>query len=287
VTEGVFILGAGRAGRGLSRALRASGVDVIGLHGRRVELEPDVVTAGALPAAAGHAAVILVAVRDGQLDDALGELAAARPGPGAVILHASGSAEPAGLAALRALGHPCGTFHPLVPLADPARASELLRGAWIGTDGDAAAIEAAEHLAARLGAHVLRIPAGEKAAYHAAAVFASNFPTVLAAVAARLLVNVGIREEDAWGAVRALMRGAVANLDSATAARALTGPIARGDVETVRRHLAALAADPATRALYTTLSLAAVELARRGGTSEPALGEIERALDGDVGTAER
>lgn len=283
MSDGVFILGAGRAGRGLSRALRASGVGVVGLHGRHVELEPDVVTAGALPAAAAHAAVILVAVRDGQLDEALGGLAAGGLGKGAVVLHASGSAEPAGLAALRAQGHPCGTFHPLVPLADPGRAADLLRGAWIGVDGDAAAIAVAERLAERLGAHVLRIPRGEKAAYHAAAVFASNFPTVLATVAARLLVDVGVGEDDAWGAIRALMRGAVANLDTATPAHALTGPIARGDVETVRKHLAALAGEPETRALYTTLSIVAVELARRGGTNEEALGGIDAVLRGSGG----
>jgi len=279
VTDGVFIVGAGRAGRGLSRALRASGTDVIGLQGRRVELEPDVITAGPLPASLAGATVVIVAVRDGQLDDALGELAAAPLGTGAVVLHASGSADPRGLAALRARGHPCGTFHPLVPLADPARAAELLRGAWIGTDGDAAAIAAAERLAARLGAHVLRIPAGEKPAYHAAAVFASNFPTVLAAVAAQLLVRAGVAEGSAWGAIRALMRGAVANLDDATPAQALTGPIARGDVGTVRTHLAALESQPATRMLYANLSLAAVELARVGAAaSDSVSGEISRLL---------
>jgi len=278
MTDGVFILGAGRAGRGLSRALRASGVDLIGLHGRRVELEPDVVTAGPLPTAIASATVVLVAVRDGQLDEALGELAGGRLGDGSVILHASGNAEPVGLEPLRAAGHPCGTFHPLVPLADPSRAAELLRGAWIGIDGDRGALDAAERLAGRLGAHTLQIPAGGKAPYHAAAVFASNFPTVLAAVAAQLLVSVGVGEDDAWGAIRALMRGAVSNLDDATPAHALTGPIARGDAGTVERHLDALAAQPGTRALYTTLSLAAVELARRGGTSEKALGEIGRLL---------
>ena len=279
MTDAVFILGAGRAGRGLSRALRASGIDVIGLHGRRVEREPDVVTAGPLPATLGGAGVVIVAVRDGQLDQALGELATATLGAGTVVLHASGSAEPRGLQPLRALGHPCGTFHPLVPLADPARAPELLHGAWIGTDGDPEAIAMAERLAARLGAHALRIPAGEKAAYHAAAVFASNFPTVLAAIAAQLLASVGIAEDDAWGAIRALMRGAVANLDDATPAHALTGPIARGDVATVRKHLDALASHPATRELYATLSLAAVELAREGGASDAApIGEIRRAL---------
>ena len=278
MTRGVFILGAGRAGRGLSRALRASGVHLIGLHGRREEREPDVVTVGAIPDAAHAADTILVAVRDGQLEEALGELAAAPLAAGAVVLHASGSAEPVALAKLRKAGHPCGTFHPLVPLADPARAAERLRGAWIGIDGDPGAIEVAKQLAERLGAHTLRIPAGEKAAYHAAAVIASNFPTVLAAVAVSLLGSIGMNERESWGAIRALMRGAVANLDTDVPARALTGPIARGDVETVQKHLAALEPHPAALELYAMLSQVAVELARAGGADGRALGRIDEAL---------
>lgn len=280
MTDGVFIVGAGRAGRGLSRALRASGVEVIGLHGRHASREPEVVTAGALPGAIGRAAAIIVAVRDGQLDEALGEVAGAPLAPGAVVLHASGSTDPRGLGQLRAAGHPGGTFHPLVPLADPARAAELLRGAWIGIDGDAAAMAVSERLGARLGARTLRIPAGAKPAYHAAAVFASNFPTVLAAVAAQLLASTGIAEGEAWGAIGALMRGAVANLDGASPAGALTGPIARGDPATVRAHLRALEGQPEVQSLYRALSLVAVELARSAGTSEAALGEIGRLLDG-------
>lgn len=274
---GVFILGAGRAGRGLSRALRASGVRVTGLHGRHAEREPDAISAGPLPATISSADVVLVAVRDGQLLEALGELARAPLAPEAAVLHVSGSAEPS-LEALRSEGHPCGTFHPLAPLADPARAGELLRGAWIGIDGDAGAVAVAEELAAKLGAHTLRIPAGEKAVYHAAAVIASNFPTVLAALAAQLLTKIGIDEREAWGAIRALMRGAVANLDTDLPARALTGPIARGDAGTVEKHLAALSPEPGVRALYATLSIAAIELARQGGADERALGEIARVL---------
>ena len=250
---------------------------VVGLHGRHAESGPDAVTAGDIPGSIAAANVVIVAVRDGQLGEALGELASARLAPGAAVLHASGSAEPA-LEALRSAGHPAGTFHPLVPIADPARAAELFRGAFVGLAGDAAAIAAGERLASRLGARTLRIPAGEKPTYRAAAVIASNFPTVLAALGARLLVGLGVSDGDAWDAIRALMRGAVANLDSDTPAHALTGPIARGDSETVRRHLDALETHPETGALYRALSAVAVEIARDAGTSEAALRRIERLL---------
>jgi predicted short-subunit dehydrogenase-like oxidoreductase (DUF2520 family) len=132
-------------------------------------------------------------------------------------------------------------------------------------DGDAAAEAAARGLAERLGAHALGIPAGARARYHAAAVFASNFPVVLAAVAERLLARAGVGAAEARPAVRHLLSSAAANLAAGDdAALALTGPVARGDVATVARHLAALADDAEADALYRTLARATLGLAPAG-----------------------
>jgi len=279
--DGVFILGAGRAGRGLARALRASGV-AVALHGRRAERAPDQVTAGALPASLGGATIAVIAVQDAQLDAALGELLAARPAPGTVVLHASGSVEPAALAAVRGAGYPAGTFHPLLPLADPARAAALFRGGYVGVDGDEAAIAASRGLADHLGARTIAIPAGERARYHAAAVFASNFPAALAAVAERMLRESGVDGDAARAAVLSLMSAAVENLLEQPPAAVLTGPVARGDAETVRRHLAALQADHSAREAYVALSRVALEVLASGGedASVRGRGEIERILRG-------
>jgi predicted short-subunit dehydrogenase-like oxidoreductase (DUF2520 family) len=270
-------------------------VDVIGLHGRRTE--PGI-TAGALPTTVDGADVIIVAVRDAQLDGALREIIAperdsrareprSQPtgeGKGAqrrpVVLHVSGSSTPRALSELRERGYAAGTFHPLVPIAEPAHAGDRLRGAWIGLDGDRDAIEAGRILAGRLGASTLVIPAGEKARYHAAAVFASNFPAVLAAMAGELMRATGVSTSDARSAVVALLRASVANLHEGEPANVLTGPIARGDAATVRAHLTALAGDDLVVAVYRTLSAAAVDLL----SSDPAadrvrLAEIAAALD--------
>ena len=262
------MLGAGRAGTGLARALRASGVSVIGLHGRTPRSGDDAVTAGPLPPSLATATVVLVAVRDAQLDAALRELVAARLHPDAVVLHVSGGADPSALALMRAAGHPAGTFHPLVPLADPARAAQQLNGAWIGIDGDPAACAVARDLAARLGANVVEIPAGAKTRYHAAAVFASNFPIVLAAVAERLLTDAGVSVEAARGATASLLRAAAENLRDAAPRDALTGPVARGDVETVRAHLDALRDEPEVLALYEALTRAAERIVKERAQRE-------------------
>lgn len=274
----VFVLGAGRAGLGLARALRASGITVAGVHGRRNAGGPDGVTVGPLPAALGEATVVLVTVRDAQMDDAIRQLAEAPLAPGAVVLHASGSQDPEALALVRARGHEAGTFHPLVPLADPARAAALLRGAWVGVDGDAGARAAARELAAALGAETLEIPAGEKARYHAAAVLVSNFHAVLLALGERVLAEAGVAPDVARRALRPLFFAATENLREREGAQALTGPIVRGDVETVQRHLAALASDPEVLEVYRVLSRAALDVARGAGTEGEKLEAIRRAV---------
>jgi predicted short-subunit dehydrogenase-like oxidoreductase (DUF2520 family) len=282
----VFVLGAGRAGRGLARALRSAGVDVNGVHGRREEQGEFAISAGPYPATFAAASVVLVTVRDAQLDGALTALAQSALAPSAIILHASGSTEPAALDVLRRRGHPCGTFHPLVPLAEPADAAERLRGAWIGVDGDPLAQAASRALAASLGARVLTIPHGEKARYHAAAVVASNFPTVLAAVAERLLLEAGVEPTAARGATLSLLSASVSNLlvgarDARALADVLTGPVVRGDVGTIARHLEALRGSDELLAAYRVLTRLAVEMAREGGATT-SLDEIESLLDGRV-----
>ena len=275
----VFILGAGRAGRSLARALSAGGVQVTGLHGRHPS-PADGITAGTLPETLGSATCVLVTVRDAQLEGALETLTTAAIAARAVVLHASGSADPRALDALRRAGHQCGTFHPLVALSDPGQAPQTVRGAWIGVDGDTEAQQVSERLAAAVGAHVLYIPPGEKPRYHAAAVFASNFPTVLMCLAEELMRAAGIASDIARPALHPLFASAVENLRGGGGSSALTGPIVRGDADTIARHLKALRAHPDALDAYRALSRAALRWVREGkGTDGRRLDEIERLLD--------
>ncbi|MDO8500719.1 MAG: DUF2520 domain-containing protein [Gemmatimonadaceae bacterium] len=283
MTERVLIIGAGQVGRGLFRAFRASGVDVLGLHGRR----PSgwTTSSGALPPSIANANTVIVAVRDDQIDAALSELIAERGAAGrgriasgTVILHTSGGAEPELIPRLQEIGLSGGTFHPLVPFANPERALELLKRAWIGIDGDDQARATSRRLAGHVGARTLEIPAGGKSVYHAAAVMSSNFPVVLASLAGDLLRGLGIPERSAQQAVHSLMEGAVSNIADTAPFDALTGPVVRGDADTVMRHLAALRGDPEARAVYKRLSLAALEMAARRGTDRGQVEEMRKLL---------
>jgi predicted short-subunit dehydrogenase-like oxidoreductase (DUF2520 family) len=280
VSERVFIIGPGHVGRGLFRAFRASEVDVVGLHGKRPS---GVATStGNIPADASRANVVMLCVRDPQIDETLGEvsLAAAdgRIARGAVILHTSAIAEPAGLKTLSDAGFPGGTFHPLVPFSDPDVSAAHLRKGWIGIDGDNAAKNASRRLAGHLGARTLEIPAGKKAAYHAAAVISSNFPVVLASVAGRLLHDIGIPDASAYQAVESLMTGALANMKQMLPDDALTGPVVRADAETIDKHLRSLREHESALKVYRALSAAAVEIAQRRGVDQKKLVAIAGLL---------
>lgn len=281
MSERVFIVGPGHVGRGLSRAFRASGIQLIGLHGKRPS--GIATSTGPFPQEISTANVIIVAVRDAQLDAAIDELAAAASTrlltPGTVVLHTSAIADPPALAALRDKGFAAGTFHPLVPFTDPEASADLLRRGWIGVDGDNAAVNVSRRLAGQMGARTLDIPAGKKAAYHAAAVISSNFPVVLASVASRLLRDSGIPEGSAFQVVESLMSGALSNMKQSLPDDALTGPVMRGDAETVGKHLHALRGHGDAREVYRALSAAAVNIAQRRGTDPKKLAALTGMLN--------
>jgi predicted short-subunit dehydrogenase-like oxidoreductase (DUF2520 family) len=252
-------------GRGLALALGRAGAEEVTLLGRSRRPE-DTRTAG----------LVLIATPD----DAIGTVAAELARDGAVgatqvVLHLSGLLDRLALDTLTDTGAGLGSFHPLQSIADPTTAHERLAGAFAGLEGDERALEAGERLAATLGMRAVRLAPGGKPAYHAGAVFTSNYAVVLAAVAEGLARAAGVPAADAGAVYLPLLQGTVANLSLGPAA-ALTGPVRRGDEATVRRHLAALG--PRERDLYRVLGLEALRLARKAGLAEGPAAAVERAL---------
>ncbi|MFV0258534.1 MAG: Rossmann-like and DUF2520 domain-containing protein [Acidimicrobiales bacterium] len=197
------------------------------------------------PAEAAHLAdVVIITVPD----DAISPVASSvRPGP-AVVLHTSGAAPLDVLAP-----HPRrGSVHPLVSLPDPTTgAARLTGGAVFAVAGDPVAARLVEDL----GGRAIRVDDEDRALYHATAAIAANHLVALCAQVERLADQVGVPVEVYWD----LMSSTLDNVRRVGPAAALTGPAARGDWATVRRHLDALP-DP-ERDLYRGLAAAAARLA--------------------------
>ena len=218
------------------------------------------------------AAVIASEAQKAAADEAVAE---AKPLAGKVFLHCSGSLGLAELAPLQQAGAHVGSLHPLQSFAGGAT---QLAGVYMAVDGDEAACQAAIALANTLGGHPFRVPAAERAAYHAAACICSNYAVAVEALAQRLMSRWLGDEAAAWQALLPLFKGTAANLEATSSPRtALTGPIARGDATTVARHLAVLPAELVD--VYCSLGLATTELALANGTiDKDAAAGLQRLL---------
>jgi predicted short-subunit dehydrogenase-like oxidoreductase (DUF2520 family) len=281
----VGVIGPGRAGAGIALALAGVGY-AVRLHGRRPVAVPPPLTltvgAGdAPPPRIAETPVLLLAVRDHDIRPQAEHLArAGRVTRQHTVLHLSGAYGQEALGPLVSSGASLGSLHPLQTIADPSAAPARLREAWAAIEGMDRAVTVADRLARDLGLRPFRLSARAKVIYHAGAVFASNYFVVVEAVAQRLLRHAGLSDADAWQAIRPLLDGTAANLGAVGPVAALTGPVARGDVETIRRHREALTADDGQ--LYAALGRAALELARKAGMDDATARRVADALATDL-----
>ncbi len=222
--------------------------------------------------------VLILAVPDGRLAEVAYDLSRAGEGPpGCVALHLAGALSTEALAPLHAVGYPVGSMHPLQAIADPWHSGDRLIGAAYALAGEPAAINAARRLVNALEGIPLLIPPQARPIYHAAAVVASNYTIALLAYAVRLMMEANVSESDAIEALIPLMKGTLENLEQLGVAHALTGPIARGDADTVRLHLTRLSSND--RKLYCALGLELLRVARAAGLDRDKANELEALLE--------
>jgi predicted short-subunit dehydrogenase-like oxidoreductase (DUF2520 family) len=192
------------------------------------------------------------------------------------FVHVSGALTLDALEPLRAR-HPVGSFHPLQTFPEP-RPPASLRGIVVAIDANAAPLRLRlTKLARGLGARPKRLADAERVLYHAAAVFASNYVDALLREAVLLLRAAGWSEKEATSGLLALAEGTLASVRKRGAVAALTGPVRRGDVDTVERHLAALSGQPVTD-LYRMLGLISLDIAVEAGLEPAAAERMQRAL---------
>jgi predicted short-subunit dehydrogenase-like oxidoreductase (DUF2520 family) len=287
MSEHVIVVGPGRMGLALGAALAQSGqIGRLTFFGREVEPPPhplfetgaaDVVYRIGPHPIPPEATVVLLAVPDDRLGEVAQGLATVGPAPpGCAVLHLAGALTTDVLAPLHAVGYAVGSLHPLQTVADPWTGGDRLVGSAYALAGEPEALSAARRLVRALRGRPLVIPPTLRPLYHAAAVLASSSVVALVAMAARLLHEAGADEEDALPAVLPLVRGTLQNIEQLGVSAALTGPIARGDVDTLRLHLARLSS--ADRGLYSALGREALRLARAAGLDAHRAAEMESLL---------
>lgn len=259
----VTLIGAGQVGRALSKALRARGVVHRLLPFRR-----------GLPVRAQHAALILICVRDGQIPQAVRALSGARWAAGAVVAHVSGVLGSTVLEPLLPHCRAIGQLHPFVSIRAIGHARQFA-GAYFLCSGNGPALATLRRFVRLLGGHFVSGADVDRDRYHLAAALLANGTVALLCVAQQLLTRAGIRADVGTKMLLELGGSVLDNATRLGLETALTGPVRRGDIATIRRHLALLdRAERDTNELYRALARSQLEIVR--GMGELSTSEIRR-----------
>jgi predicted short-subunit dehydrogenase-like oxidoreductase (DUF2520 family) len=186
--------------------------------------------------------------------------------PNQYIVHCSGAHSTDILEPAIALGAKTGGFHPLQTFADIEQAFNNLPGSTFAIEAEGTLLTILKEMAISLKGEMVILKAEDKAVYHAAAVFASNYLVTLVKMATDLWGDFGVSRQQSIKALLPLMRGTLQNIQNVGLPDCLTGPIARGDLGTINKHLSTLQKEnPDIASVYKMLGMATVPIALEKG----------------------
>ncbi len=267
-------VGTGKVGSALAIRLHQRGYPVAAVFNRtgekaeKVARETGAVVARDPAGAARLAQVVFITTADGiieRMDGLIGEGGGWHSGQTAV--HTSGARRAEVLRLAREAGAHVLSVHPLQSFAAQEAALENLPGSWFALEGDEAAFDLAREMVRDLDGRVFQVVSEAKPLYHAAACVASNYLVALMYLATGWFGDFGLGREDALAALWPLVRGTLNNMEWVGVAKALTGPVERGDTSTIAGHLAVLATRGGQEEdLYRRLGRYTVGVAREKGS---------------------
>lgn len=272
----IVVIGPGTVGQTLAVLASKAGYRIVGVAARSIdhataaaERIGPTVRVGTAEEIAPAGGLVLLTVSDDAIEPLCRDLAAKGCFTrGSTVAHCSGALPSGILAPARDL---CGAYiaslHPFQTFPNVQAGLERFGGTYCFIEGDAPAVAALRSLASALGGHPVTMTSQGKLLYHAAAVFASNYLNAVLDAAVTSAGKAGIDAEDAAAALAPLIKATLANIRQFGTAKALTGPIARGDAHLVaRQYHDVAAADAKLGELYRHLGDWTVDVALRGGS---------------------
>lgn len=262
----IVLVGPGRAGQSVAIAANGAGHDVAAVAARDPEqargvarqLDADVLAIGEpIPAVD----FIVISVSDHAIEEVAGQTAPVARNAAASAVHLSGATPISALAPFSAQGLAVGSFHPLQTMPTPDRGARSLAGSWMAVTADEPLRSELYAFAASIGGIPFDLRDSDRTTYHAGAAAAANFPIAAFSIAQRLLEAADLPFE----AIRPLVDRIVANVFELGPGPSLTGPIARGDVDTIDAQIAAVrTAAPDLAAAFEAMVSATASVAAFG-----------------------
>ena len=280
----VGFIGAGTVGTALAIGLNAKGYPVVAVSSRTRASADRVAkqicgckSVDSNQAGADAAELVFMTTPDGAIPLVASEV---RWHPEQSVVHCSGADSTEILEPARKLGAKAGAFHPLQTFASVKQAIDNLPGSTFAIEAEEPLLSTLKDMAIDLRGNWIELKAGDKVIYHAAAVFACNYLVTLVKLATDLWQTFNVTPEEATKALMPLLRGTLNNIENVGIPQCLTGPIARGDIDTIRKHLKSLdKVDPALLSTYRELGRQTIPVAlAKGKISERQVRELEEIL---------
>ncbi|MDR9459276.1 MAG: DUF2520 domain-containing protein [Dehalococcoidia bacterium] len=279
----IGFIGAGMVGTALAIRLSGKGYPVVAVSSRTMTSAERL--AEAIPGCRAYDSVQTVA-DSAQLvfittpDDAIAEVAGAilwNTGQG--VVHCSGADSTDILEPARKYGALVGAFHPLQTFASTAHAIENIPGSTFAVEAEEPLLTTFQGMAIALEGTFIRLNAGDKVLYHTAAVVACNYLVTLVKLATDLWQSFGVSSQQATRSLLPLLRGTLNNIDNVGIPDCLTGPIARGDSGTIKKHISALERSaPGILSTYRELGLQTIPIALAKGKIDDGKGNELQTL---------
>lgn len=292
IKPAVALIGAGSAGTAMAVALHKEGYPIAAVSSRSLESAQRCAAlvgcenTGTDPAAASRQAEIVIISTPDSAIEATCQTLADSGGfcTGQLVLHLSGALTSDALNAARAVGADTLSLHPVQTMVEPIQGAALLKTAWFCLEGNDSAVARGRDITNEISGNTIVIDKDKKALYHAALSFSSNYLTTLEAIAIEMLTETGISRQNALALLMPLIQGSVDTLANCSLPDALTGPMSRGDVRTIEKHLHAMEGGAESHIqIYKMMGLEALKLARaKGKMAQGSEGMIQNLLINDA-----
>lgn len=263
----IGIIGAGKVGTTLGKYLSIHGKNVTGFYSRTHESADEAATFAetetysSLCKLVEKSDVIFITTPDGVIPQVWGDLLH-QDISNRIICHFSGLLSSHVFSGREEAGASGISMHPMYAFSDKFHSYEQFHTAYLTLEGDPEAVAVMKPMWEAIGHHVLTLKAEDKIKYHVAAAMASNEMLGLMQASLDILSECGFSEKDSMALLTPLVQGNIASMLEKGCVNALTGPVERGDAQTVRKHLQALEGSKAGK-IYQSLGSTMVELAKR------------------------
>jgi len=288
---GFLIIGAGRVGGALGILLKDRGLKVVGVH------DKDEAKGKKLSEKLGakyfddfgkdhgdRTDVVIISVPDDCISEVIEKIVGSDIiKPGTFVCHTSGVHSSRILEPVGKKGGNAFSLHPLVSITDPESLSEVVEESFFVLEGDPDGIEIGTEIVRALGANCFSISSSKKALYHSAASILSNYLATLFNIACGIMLDIGLDPDDIHESLCSLVGSTLLNLAKNDPLDALTGPVSRGDIETIRLHMEALSEyNEDIKELYAKLGLLTLQMAELKGLDSKKIDQMRRVLDANV-----